>query len=160
MQKKGIDKEKVAFFVFAAIILVLTLTRPAFAGYADGSSLITRLAYPLFHANVFHAFANLFVLWQCIKCFNAHWHMLVFYAISITYPFPVDVPIMGLSGAIYAYIAFIAPYVKDKTKFHIYVISFILVGTFIPGMAAGVHIYCYTVGLLYSYLNAPLCEDR
>lgn len=159
MQKKGIDKKKVAFFVFAAIIIALTLTRPANAGYTDNCSLITCLTYPLFHANVFHALANLFVLWQCVKCYNARFHMLAFYVISVTYPFPVDMPIMGLSGAIYAYIAFIAPYVKEKAKFHIYVISFIVVGLLVPGMAVGVHIYCYAVGLLYSYLNAPLCED-
>jgi hypothetical protein len=27
-------------------------------------------------------------------------------------------------------------------------------------MAVGIHIYCYVVGLLWGYLNSPICQDK
>lgn len=137
----------------------------SFLGY-DGMGLTfdcswqNRLSYPFFHQNIFHALINLYVLNQCIRAIPCRWNILVFYLIAISYNFPTDTPIIGLSGMVYAYMGFIAPYVEKKVKYNLTILSYICVGIFFPCMAVGVHIYCYALGLLWGYLNAPLCQDE
>lgn len=83
-----------------------------------------------------------------------------FYLIAISYPYQSSLPIIGLSGFIYAYMGFIAPYVNNKIRYNTIILIYISIGIFIPCMAVGVHIYCYVLGLLWGYLNAPLCQDK
>ena len=86
--------------------------------------------------------------------------MATFYLIAISYPFTSSIPIIGLSGFIYAYMGFIAPYVENKVRYNLTILIYICIGIFFPCMAVGVHIYCYALGLLWGYLNAPLCQDK
>lgn len=152
--------KELCFLAFAALVLLLVFAQPDGAGYSQGCSLISRYTYPLYHASVFHAIVNLIVLRQCLKCYKADCNIIAFYLIAVSYPFPSDKPIMGLSGVIYAYMAYIAPLVSNKLKYNLTIAAYLAVGFLVPGMAAGVHLYCYALGLLWGYLNQPICKDE
>ncbi len=146
----------VGFFIVAAVSLI----GHGGTGLRDGCSALHRFTYPLFHQNIFHALANLWVLRQCLAAVPCGWHFLVFYAIAVSYPFAGDTPIVGLSGLVYAYMGYIAPRANRKIRYNILILLYISVGFVFPCMAIGTHIYCYALGLLWGYLNAPLCQDR
>ena len=84
----------------------------------------------------------------------------MFYLFAISYPFTSTAHIIGLSGVVYAYMGYIAPYVEKKVKYNLIIFLYISIGFLFPNMAIGVHIYCYVLGLLWGYLNAPLCQDK
>lgn len=153
-----VKKEETALFVWYIVIIVLSLSHHNNVGLCDGCSLVQRLSYPLFHQNVFHALVNIYVLHQCYRAIPTKC-VLLFYVLSVSYPFEATTPIVGMSGIVYAYMGYIAPYVKNKFKYNVTIITYISFGILVPCMAIGVHIYCYAIGLLWSYLNAPLCKD-
>ncbi len=129
-------------------------------GLHDGCTFLQRISYPLYHQNIFHALINIWVFNQCAKSFYGGWNLGVFYLIAVSYPFAAATPIIGLSGLVYAYMGFIAPYVEKKAKYNLSILLYISIGFVFPNMAIGVHIYCYALGLLWGYLNAPLCQDK
>lgn len=153
-----VKKEETALFVWYIVIIALSLSSNN-VGLYDRCSILQRLSYPLFHQNVFHALVNIYVMHQCYRAMPTLKGILIFYAFAISYPFLSATPIIGMSGMVYAYMGYIAPYVKNKVKYNVTIIAYISFGLFIPCMAIGVHIYCYVIGLLWSYLNAPLCKD-
>ena len=127
-------KEKIALYAGYIIIMCITFLGYDGMGLYEGCSMLNRLTYPFFHQNVFHAAINLWVLHQCLKSRPC--------------------------GIVYAYMGYIAPFVEKKVRYNIIILSYICVGFFIPCMAVGIHIYCYVVGLLWGYLNSPICQDK
>lgn len=154
-------KEKIALYAGYIIIMCITFLGYDGMGLFDDCSIQNRLSYPFFHQNIFHAAINLYVFHQCYRAIPCGiGHLVAFYLIAISYPFTSSIPIIGLSGLIYAYMGFIAPYVENKVRYNLTILLYICVGIFFPCMAVGVHIYCYVLGLLWGYLNAPLCQDK
>lgn len=154
-------KEKIALYAGYIIIMCITFLGYEGMGLYEGCSMLNRLTYPFFHQNVFHAAINLWVLHQCLKARPCGIvDMVVFYLIAISYYPSSSVPIIGLSGIVYAYMGYIAPFVEKKVRYNIIILSYICVGFFIPCMAVGIHIFCYVVGLLWGYLNSPICQDK
>lgn len=153
-------KAQAAIYVGYFIILCISIFGYDGMGLYRGCSMMQRLGYPLFHQNVFHALVNVFVLNQCLKAVPCRYNIIVFYAIAISYPFASSVPIIGLSGLVYAYMGYIAPFVSKKIKYNLTILIYIGIGFVFSCMAIGVHIYCYVLGLLWGYLNAPLCQDK
>ena len=97
-------KEKIALYAGYIIIMCITLMGYDGMGLSDGCTLWKRISYPFFHQNVFHAAINLYVFHQCYRAIPCGiGHMVAFYLIAISYPFPSSLPIIGLSGFIYAY---------------------------------------------------------
>lgn len=162
------NQEQVGLYVCYALILLLAyllgdhrpVLQDAHLGLFRGCSLLQRLSYPFLHQSLWHAAVNLYVLWQCLGSVKAGWNLLIFYIIAVSYPFATDVPIVGLSGLVYAYMGYIAPYAKRKLRYNLIIAIYIGIGFLFPCMAVGVHIYCYVLGLLWGYLNAPLCKDE
>lgn len=154
-----IKKEEIALFVWYIVIMLLSLFPHDNIGLYDGCNLWQRLSYPIYHQNMFHALVNIYVMRQCYRSIPTLKGILLFYIFAVSYPFASATPIIGMSGIVYAYMGYIAPYVKNKVKYNVTIIAYISLGFFIPCMAIGVHIYCYAIGLLWSYLNAPLCKD-
>jgi len=155
------SKEQIAIYAGYIIIFCISFLGYDGMGLSDGCSFLQRITYPFYHQNPFHALVNLWVLHQCIRFIPCGiGNFFVFYIIAISYAFPSTLPIVGLSGVVYAYMGFIAPYVENKLKYNLTILLYISVGIFIPCMAFGVHIYCYVLGLLWGYLNAPLCQDK
>lgn len=148
-----------ACFCYVTIMLLSILGYDGMGLY-DGCSFLQRISYPLYHQNVFHAAINLWVLHQCLRSIPCGWNLAIFYLIAVSYPFTTATPIIGLSGLVYAYMGFIAPYVEKKVKYNLTILFYISIGFVFPSMAIGVHIYCYVLGFLWGYLNAPLCQDK
>lgn len=154
-------KATLTLYVGYALVVCLSFFPAEGLGLYDGCSLCSRLAYPFLHANIFHALCNLFVLHQCLRTPHiSWWSLLAGYLIAVSYPFPSDIPILGLSGIVYACFGFIAPYAGNKRRFHLIVGLMLLLSLIIPNMAFGIHAYCYAMGLVWGYLNAPLCKDK
>lgn len=154
-------KAQVAIYVGYIIIMCVSLLGCDGYGLSSGCTLSQRLSYPIFHQNIFHALINLYVLRQCLRFLPCDiGNFFIFYLIAVSYPLPSALPIVGLSGLVYAYMGFIAPYVERKARYHLTILIYISVGIIFPCMALGVHIYCYVLGLLWGYLNAPLCQDK
>nr|CAI9751187.1 hypothetical protein WMHIBSEC_WMHIBSEC_CDS_0011 [Caudoviricetes sp.]CAI9751667.1 hypothetical protein AZFZUZMX_AZFZUZMX_CDS_0011 [Caudoviricetes sp.] len=154
-----VKKKSAAFYVFALIECVLSFFNFGI-GLHDGCSMQDRLLYPFFHANIFHAMLNLLVLWQCIRVFPKWKSLVAFYIIAISYPLPSAHPIVGLSGLLYAYMGYLEPMVRDKIRYNLFIILYILIGFAIPNMAVGIHVYCYAVGIVWGYINAPIWRDE
>ena len=153
-------KENIAFFAWYSIIVLSSLFHIEGVGLSQGCSLLERFSYPFLHQNVFHALCNIFVFRQCYRFMPQHWNLAVFYLFAISYPFASSIPILGMSGMVYAYMGYIAPYVERKKMYNLTIATYIIIGLAFPNMAVGNHIYCYILGLLWGYLNAPLCKDR
>lgn len=153
-------KTQIAAYVGYALITCLSFLGYDGMGLSDGCSVFQRLGYPFFHQSFFHAAVNLWVFHQCFRSFPCGWNLVAFYLIAVSYPFHTALPVIGLSGLVYAYMGCIAPYVQRKVRYNTTVAVYILFGLLFPNMAIGVHIYCYALGLLWGYLNAPLCQDE
>lgn len=156
----GKKKKNIALYTFYALILLISLTGCNANGLTAGCPIYDRLAYPFCHANIFHAAINVYVLNQCINSIKVGFGLLVFYIIAVTYPFANHTPILGLSGIVYSYMGFIAPFARNKVRYNATVIFYIAIGLLFPCIAFGVHLYCYVLGLIYGYLNLPSCEDK
>ena len=153
-------KTQIATYFCYAIILLLSLHGYNGMGLYDGCTFLQRITYPLYHQNIFHTIINLWVFHQCLRSIPCRWNVAVFYIIAVSYPFTTATPIIGLSGLVYAYMGYIAPYVENKVRYNLTIFFYISIGFVFPNMAIGVHIYCYVLGLLWGYLNAPLCQDK
>ena len=153
-------KAQIATYFCYAIILVISLLGYDGMGLYDGCTFLQRISYPLYHQNIFHALINLWVFHQCLRSIPCGGNLAVFYLIAVSYPFATATPIIGLSGLVYAYMGYIAPYVERKVRYNLTILFYISIGFVFPSMAIGVHIYCYVLGLLWGYLNAPLCQDK
>lgn len=157
----GTDKKKIALYAGYIIIMCISFLGYEGMGLSFDCDFTHRISYPFFHQNPFHALVNLWVLHQCIRFLPCGWlNMAIFYIIAISYNFPSAQPIVGLSGLVYAYMGYIAPYVENKLRYNLTILLYISIGIFVPCMALGIHIYCYVLGLLWGYLNAPLCRDE
>lgn len=153
-------KTQIATYVCYVIVLLVSLICYDGMGLYDGCNILQRITYPVFHQNIFHALINLWVLNQCLCSIPCGWNVFVFYLIAVSYPFASATPIIGLSGLVYAYMGYIAPRVEKKVKYNLTILFYMLIGFVFPNMAIGVHIYCYILGSLWGYLNAPLCQDK
>lgn len=153
-------KTQGAVYLWYIVIVCISLYGYDGMGLSEGCSILQRFSYLFFHQNIFHALINLWVFHQCLRCIPCIGSLLVFYLIAVSYPFAGDIPIVGLSGLVYAYMGYIAPYVQKKVKYNLTILFYLSLGFIFPGMAIGVHIYCYVLGLLWGYLNAPLCQDK
>lgn len=153
-------KTQITAYIGYLVILSLSFVNHGRVGLYDGCTLLERMFYPFIHQNIFHAAINLMVLHQCRRCMPCGWHILLFYLIAVSYPFAGSTHIVGLSGVVYAYMGYIAPHVQKKVKFNLTILFYIAIGFVLPNMAIGVHLYCYILGLLWGYFNAPLCQDR
>lgn len=156
----GTNKETFALYAGYIVIIGISFLGYDGAGLYDGCSLSQRISYPLFHQNIFHALINLWAFHQCYNAIPCRWNLLAFYVIAISYFPTTATPIIGLSGLVYAYMGYIAPYVEKKIQYNLTILLYICIGFVFPNMAIGVHIYCYILGLLWGYLNAPLCQDK
>ena len=103
-------KEKIALYAGYIIIMCITFLGYDGMGLFDDCSIQNRLSYPFFHQNIFHAAINLYVFHQCYRAIPCGiGHLVAFYLIAISYPFTSSVPIIGLSGFIYAYPTLVTP---------------------------------------------------
>lgn len=140
-------------------------------------TILARLSYSFFHANLLHAIVNCWCLLSIVFIYDISVSdMMVSFLVAVTFPigFLYDhlpllassTPTVGLSAVVYCLLAQVSFQCQRKMLFHCWVLSFIGSGFIVPylfirhGIDMAVpnnllHIYCYVVGLLVGFLNSP-----
>lgn len=145
----------------ALAIGVAALALPPFdgSGIYVGCSWLARLSYPLFHVGLLHAFCNAWCLISLVFYYDLPWWKtaLAFVAaISIPPCLLSATPVVGMSGVCFALMGLTVPTVYHKAMFLGWISVFLILGFLFPNVAAWVHVYCFTVGLLAGLIiHAP-----
>lgn len=130
-------------------------------------SVLARMGYDFFHANFFHALCNVWCLLAIAFYYNIEdWELLLAYIIACTVPSVAmsSQPIVGASGICFALMGIVLYKVARKRFYLSWVIPVVAVGFVLPGIAAGVHLYCFLVGttiaLVYSMVRKFVIRKR
>lgn len=141
-------------------------------------TILARLSYSFFHANMLHAIVNCWCLLSITFIYKTNIYQLAFaFLMAVTFPIgflceyipmlATAPPTVGLSAVVYCMLGQISWQSAKKWVFHIWVFSFIVASFIMPTMFTeklGVpmampnntlHIYCYVVGLMVGFLNYP-----
>lgn len=143
-------KTKTAALLLSTALLLLSFFDAPLA-LTTHCSVEARLCYHFFHANIFHAFCNVWCLLALVFYYNVDGlELLLSYAIATTVPSVAlsTQPTVGASGICFALMGIVFYKVARKRYYLAWIIPVIAVGFFIPRMAATVHLYCFLVGLI------------
>ena len=151
-------KTKTAALVLSLALLVMSFfDAPAQCMLQLGCGITGRLCYHFFHANLFHAFINVWCLLAIAFYYDLEdWEFFLAWIIAATIPNCAlcikhcAFPIVGFSGICFALMGIILYKVARKRYYLSWIIPFIVMGFFLPGIAATVHLYCFVVGLIVS----------
>lgn len=158
---------KTAALVLSLALLVMSFfDAPSACMLQHGCSITGRLCYHFFHANVLHAFCNIWCLLALAFYYDIEdWELLLAFIIASTIPVDCelsivhcafDKPIVGLSGVCFALMGIVFYKVARKRYYLSWVIPIVAVGFIMPGMAAGVHLYCFTVAIALSLIISSI----
>lgn len=180
------EKTKTTALVLTAVILTIQLCRYSRSvscgldavALSQDCTIYARLLYSFFHASLLHAILNCWVLLCLAFYYNIGiGHLLLSYIVAVTVPSSVcgyaiaTTPTVGLSAVVFCLLGLASWQVKRKLYYHCWIASFITMGFVLPylcsvcGYAIAtpnnfLHIYCYVVGLLVGFLNAPAPWQR
>lgn len=132
-------------------------------GVCVGCSLLSRFSYPLFHVNLLHAFCNAWCLISLVFLYDLPWWktaMAFIIAISMPSCMLTATPVVGMSGACFALMGLTVPVVRSKMMLLGWISVFLAIGFFFPNVAAWLHVYCFTVGLLAGLIIHAPCPAR
>lgn len=132
---------------------------PHCIGIYEGAPAFTGFSYQFFHASWPHLLINVWCLLSLVftydlSMWNLFWAYLISAAISIV-PIYGTLPTIGLSGFCFALIGIAGFSVRDKRLYHTWAIGIILLGFFLSGVNASLHLFCYLAGLFIGWLNKP-----
>jgi len=154
------EVQKAAALVYVAVAACLLLTGAAAddVGLRAGCSVRARLAYPLFHANVFHYAVNAWCLLTLVFGYRVPGRaLLAAYAVAVTAPaFGAAVPTIGLSGVLYCLFGRLSFAVRRKWLWQAWWAAPLAIGFLLPQVNAWLHLYCYLCGVLLGLLNKPV----
>ena len=131
---------------------------PAGCVLQPGCTITARLTYHFFHANFFHALCNVWCLLALAFYYDIEdYELLLAFIIAATIPnYALCIMhcafVVGFSGVCFALMGIVFHKVARKRYYLSWIIPVVAVGFIIPGMAAGVHLYCFIVGLAASLL--------
>lgn len=163
---------KTTTLILIVVVLIISAVQclgviePEQYGICKGCSLSARLSYCLFHANIYHAVVNIWCLLSLAFIYEYSLKQLfTAYLISAFYPvdwfwFTSSMPTVGLSGVCFALMGMVSYKVKRKLYYHSWIAAFIAVGFLLPNANAWLHLYCYVVGLMVGFLNAPIINVK
>jgi membrane associated rhomboid family serine protease len=124
-----------------------------------GCGITGHLCYHFFHANVFHALINVWCLLVLAFYYDIEdWELLLAWLIATTVPswclslntYDLTLKAIGFSGICFALMGIVFYKVARKRYYLSWIIPMVAVGFLIPGMAAGVHLWCFVVGIMVS----------
>lgn len=126
-------------------------------GIYKGCSLLGRVVYPFFHANILHAALNAWALLSIVFLYGKTvWRLLLAYIVAITAPAFMTAPTVGLSAVVYCLYGSLSFEVIRKWYFQAWLLFYLTIGFFFPNTNAWLHVYCYAVGLLGGFLCKPI----
>lgn len=114
------------------------------------------------HANIFHCLANVWaMLYVCfmIKIKPYEPVLALVTGVALLY-LPWSHHIVGLSGCLYVLYAIISFRLRNKRRFHLYMLTFVAVSMILPCFAGLYHLVCYTSGVIVGELIYRLHEKR
>lgn len=151
-------KEKISFVAVSLAFVAIYLLHPDVRrfGLHSGCSWYAHISYPFLHASWWHLAANLYALYMLLSFRPSLKFYILAFIISVTFPFIISTPIIGLSGFLCALMGLVWWKAKNVYLYHILSVSFILFGFFFSSAAAFLHFYCYTLGVFLGWLNKPL----
>ena len=179
-----------ALILTASIIAIQCIIAPvAFpaglssVALSQDCTILARLSYPFFHASFLHAILNCWVLLCIVFYYNIGiGSILLSYLVAITVPtchfslftfhFSLaSAPTVGLSAVEFCLLGMTSWTVRRKLYYHCWIAAFIALGFLLPNLCSAygiivaapnnfLHIYCYVVGLLVGFLNAPAPWQR
>ena len=134
-----------------------------------GCSLMSRMSYHFLHTSMLHAVLNCWCLLSVVFVYRVPiYYLALAFVIATTIPSFLlsHCPTVGLSGVCFALIGMIVFQTKRRWVFHLWVLLFVLLTSLMcsvmSAMGVGIvrannvlHVYCYVVGLVISYLNSP-----
>ncbi|MEG1544909.1 MAG: rhomboid family intramembrane serine protease, partial [Tannerellaceae bacterium] len=125
-------------------------------GFSATSAWWTHFTYPFFHASWVHLIVNLYAFWKLYdgKPFGKR-TLIYAYTLSVAASFvlPSIIPTVGLSGAIYAFIAF--RYANDTNMLSTLIVSIALLsGYLIPGINGNIHLVSFMSALVMAKTNS------
>ena len=141
------------------IILCFVKANPYCVGIYKGCSWIGNFAYPFFHGNILHAMCNSWAVLSVVFVFNVSLRRLILcYLIAVFCPPFIlsDIPAIGASGMCYALFGSVVFLVSRKVYFVCYFLCFIALGIAFRNAAVLIHLYCFSAGILFGLLNAPI----
>ena len=146
-------------------------------------ALLCRLAYPFIHAHPLHAAVNGWVLLQLafrtpltlrrlLLAFVVAWSCPAFIAVwptagtdlfvgisamvdpsAMTALTAAPSTVVGLSGVLYALFGMWMPRVANRLRYNAIVALWLAAGLCTTSIAVGLHLYCYLLGILLSFLQ-------
>ena len=146
-------------------------------------ALLCRLAYPFIHAHPLHAAVNGWVLLQLsfrtpltlrrlLLAFVVAWSCPAFIAVwptagtdlfvgisamvdpsAMTALTTAPSTVVGLSGVLYALFGMWMPHVARRLRYNAIVALWLAAGLCATSVAVGLHLYCYLLGILLSFLQ-------
>ena len=132
-------------------------------GYTDTSEWYTHITYMFQHSTLIHLCVNLFsfmVMWLYLQRYMKQLYIMPVFIIAFVASFlpytSFIVPTVGVSGAIYAMMGMLMPFIYKNKNFYIYILSIliVLVVSFInPNINFFIHLYCLVLGIAYGYLK-------
>ena len=132
-------------------------------GYTDTSEWYTHITYMFQHSTLIHLCVNLFsfiAMWLALQRCMKQRLILPVFAIAVVASFlpytSFSTPTVGVSGAVYAMMGMLMPFIYKNKNFYIYILSIliVLVVSFInPNINFFIHLYCLVLGIAYGYLK-------
>lgn len=144
---------KTAALVLSLALLILSVfDAPAACILHPGCGITARLGYHFFHANVFHAICNIWCLLAIAFYYDIEdWELLLAFLIAASVPsWCLTLKAIGFSGICFALMGIVFYKVARKRYYLSWIIPVVAAGFIIPGMAAGVHLYCFFIGITVS----------
>lgn len=154
--------EKTAVLALVGLVLALAvLTKPDFqrVGIYAGCGVLSRLAYPFFHAGFLHAALNAWCLLCIMFVYDVSWRMLLLaYAVAVSVPvgwLGCTAPTVGLSGVVFFLFGSLSFSVVRKWYYQAWMLTFLAAGFINPHTNGRLHLYCYAIGFTVALLNCP-----
>lgn len=144
---------KTAALVLSLALLILAFfNAPQQCVLQPGCGITARLCYHFFHANVFHAICNIWCLLAIAFYYDIEdWELLLAFIIAASVPsWCLTLKAIGFSGICFALMGIVFYKVARKRYYLSFIIPVVAAGFIIPGMAAGVHLYCFFIGITVS----------
>lgn len=163
------ESSKAVACLVAAVAVVLSFFKfpLEIVGIYPDCPLSGRLLYSFFHANVLHSSLNSMCLLAVVFRYNTTpLKLLGAFLVAAAYPaatlaslpFSTSAPTIGLSGIVFALFGSISFSVARKLYWQKWMLFYIVLGFVAPYTNAWLHLWCYTVGFAWAFINRPLCR--
>ena len=142
--------------LLTTLSVVLLTAGSRLEGFSAHGGLLPHFTYSFLHANVWHMAANLLVLWGVRQRMN----VAVGYVIAVAaswMPMWADKPTVGMSGMLFAMFGIMWGKTGRWKEYLKAGMPVILIMMLIPNVNGLLHLYCYILGFVFSFLRFKVC---